>query len=200
MRETREEDLVDMPKHIQARPAVDGEEARVVRKLANSRHGPADVIRRAQMVVASWEGKSTQAIALELDCHPQTVRERVQRFNVLGIEGLQDEPGRGRKPRPTEQDRSTIVGLIGQAPPGQLVRESDGELHVTDEHGEAHWTLNALARMAQQRGIQLKRSQIRRIFHKEGIPWRQSRSWADSPDPDFVPKGQRSSRSTPNRR
>ena len=74
-----------MPKHIQARPSADRVEERVVRKLASSRHGPADVIRRARMVVASWEGKTTQAIAQALECHPQTVRERVTRFNELGM-------------------------------------------------------------------------------------------------------------------
>jgi hypothetical protein len=26
----------------------------------------------------------------ELDCHPQTVRERMIRFNQLGVDGLQD--------------------------------------------------------------------------------------------------------------
>jgi transposase len=195
-----EEDEADMPKYIHARAAADAGEERGVRKLAGSRHGPADVIRRAHMVVASWEGKTTQVIARELDCHPQTVRERVSRFNELGLDGLQDAPGRGRKARLTEQERSTIVSLIGQAPPGQLVREGDGELHVEEEHGEAHWTLNALARVAQERGIRVKRSQIRRIFLKEGIPWRRTHSWADSTDPDFVPKGRRSSRSIPNPR
>src|SRR5215207_9246527 len=99
---------VDMPKHIQARAAEDAEEERVVRKLASSRHGPADVIRRAQIVMASWEGKTTQSIAHELNCHPQTVRERVTRFNKQGIEGLSDAPGRGRKPRLTEIERSII--------------------------------------------------------------------------------------------
>jgi transposase len=189
-----------MPKHIQARQAASAEEERVVDKLANSRHGPADVIRRAQMVAGSWEGKTVQVIALELNCHPQTVRERITRFNEQGIEGLEDAPGRGRKARLTEQERSTIVSLIRHAPPGQLVRERDGELYVKDERGEAHWTLNALARVAQERGIRVKRSQIRRIFLKEGIPWRQTRSWAESDDPDFVPKERRSSRSTPNHR
>ena len=109
-------------------------------------------------------------------------------------------PGRGRKARLTEPERSTIVSLIGQAPAGQLVRERDGELHVEDERAEAHWTLNALARVAQERGIRVKRSQIRRIFLKEGIPWRQARSWAESSDPDFVPKEHRSSRSIRSRR
>ncbi len=61
------------------------------------------------------------------------------------------------------------------------MREGDGELHIKDEQGKAHWTLNALTRVAQERGIRVKRSQIRRVFLKEGIPWRQPRSWADSP-------------------
>jgi transposase len=189
-----------MPKHIQARLATDAAEEGIVRKLAASRHGPADVLRRAQMIVKSWEGKNTKTIADELNCHPKTVRVRVARFNALGIEGLQDAPGRGRKARLTERERSIIVGLIGQTPPGQLVRERDGELYVADEQGEAHWSLDALAHAAQRRGIRVERSQIRRIFLHEGIPWRRTHSWAESTDPDFVPKGQRSSRSTLNRR
>lgn len=189
-----------MRRRVQARPATDAAEEGIVGKLATSRHGPADVIRRARMVVKSWEGKNTQTIADELGCHPKTVRVRVARFNALGIEGLQDAPGRGRKARLTEQERSTIVGLIGQVPPGQLVRERDGELYVADEEGEAHWSLDALVRAAQERGIRVGRSQIRRLFLHEGIPWRGTHSWAESSDPDFVPKERRSSRSTPNPR
>src|SRR5579859_6689475 len=161
-----------MPKQIQARPAGDAAEEVTVRKLAASRHGPADVIRRARMVMKSWEGKNTQTIAEELGCHPTTVRVRVARFNMLGVDGLQDAPGRGRKARLTEQERSTIVGLIGQAPPGQLVRERDGELHAADEQSDAHWSLDALARVAHVHGIRVGRSQIRRIFVQEGIAWR----------------------------
>ena len=137
-----------MPIRIQARVARDAAEEGIVRKLAASRHGPANVIRRAQMIVKRWEGKNTKTIADELGCHAKTVRVRVARFNALGIDGLQDGPGRGRKARLTEAERSTIVGLIGQTPPGRLVRERDGELYVTDAQGEAHWSLDALARVA----------------------------------------------------
>jgi transposase len=142
-----------MPKYIAARLAKDAAEESIVRKLASSRHGPADVIRRARMVLKSWEGKTVQSIADELACHPKTVRVRVARFNALGIDGLSDAPGRGRKARLTESERSSILALVGQTPPGQLVRERDGELHVADEQAEAHWSLDALARVAQARGI-----------------------------------------------
>ncbi|MFE3228608.1 helix-turn-helix domain-containing protein [Nocardia sp. NPDC059228] len=54
------------------------------------------------MIAASWDGKSTAQIAGELGCHPQTVRERLHRFNTHGLEGLGDQAGSGRKPRLTE--------------------------------------------------------------------------------------------------
>ncbi|MFE9328982.1 helix-turn-helix domain-containing protein [Nocardia sp. NPDC052278] len=33
-----------------------------------------------------------------MGCHPQTVRERLRRFNTHGLEGLGDRPGSGRRP------------------------------------------------------------------------------------------------------
>jgi len=38
-----------------------------------------------------------------------------------------------------------------------------------DEEGSAQWTLNALAQAAKAAGIQVKRSQIRRIYLREGV-------------------------------
>ena len=48
-------------------------------------------------------------------------------------------------------------------------------------------------------GIRVARSQVRRILLADGARWRQVRSWAVSKDPQFVPKGQPSSTSTPAR-
>jgi transposase len=185
-----------MPKLLFARSAEDATEERQVRKLAGSRHAPGDWILRAQIIVRSWEGWRTTAIADELGCHPQTVRERIARFNAEGIDGLGDRPGPGRKPRLTEAERSTILALAQSEPPGRLVRHADGQLAAQDEEGEATWTLDALTAEARQQGIKIGRSQVRRILKAEGVRWRQPHSWGDSSDPDFVPKGPRSSRST----
>src|SRR5919109_917174 len=100
-----------MPKVLRARPPRDATEDHQVRKLAGSRHAPGDWIQRARMIVRSWEGLRTGAIAAELHCHPQTVRERLLRFNAEGVEGLGDRLGPGRKPRLTEAARSTLVAL-----------------------------------------------------------------------------------------
>ena len=66
-----------------------------------------------------------------------------------------------------------------------------------DEEGSAQWTLNALAQAAKAAGIQVKRSQIRRIYLREGVRWRHTQSWGKSLDKDFVPKERRSSPTTP---
>jgi transposase len=187
----------NMPKLLYARDPQDTLEEQKVRKLANTRHAPADWIGRARMIVLSWSGLRTRAIAGQLGCHPQTVRERIHRFNTEGIDGLGDRPGAGRKPRLTETERSWIISLVATDPPGRLVRGAGGELEARDEQKEAHWTLDALTAAAREYGIIVGRSQVRRILKAEGVRWRNVHPWGESHDPEFIPKGRKSSRSTP---
>jgi transposase len=186
-----------MPRLLHARPPQDATEECQVRKLAASRHAPGDWIRRAQMVVGSWAGHRTTRIAAGVGCHPQTVRERLARFNAEGLDGLGDRPGGGRTRRLSEDERSRIIALVAMDPPGKLVRQPHGELVAGDEDEPAQWSLDALAAAAQQAGIVVGRSQVRRILFAEGVRWRRVRSWTTSADPEFVPKGRASSDSTP---
>jgi transposase len=188
-----------MPKILRARAAQDEQEERQVRKLAASRHGPADWILHARMIALSWDGKLVETIAKELDCSAQTVRRRLHRFDTEGIEGLGDRPRSGRPSRLSERERSRLIAMVRQAPPGRLERYAD-ELRAREEEGSAQWSLDALAQAAQQAGIQVKRSQIRTILLREGVRWRHTHSWGTSQDPDFVPKEQRSSATTRTRR
>jgi hypothetical protein len=123
------------PKLLFARPPADAEEERKIRKLAGSRHAPGDWIMRAKMIVASWEGERTSAIAAELGCHMQTVRERLQRFNDEGLDGLGDRPGAGRKRRITEAERGRIIALARAQPPGRPQRTAGGDPVAADEAG-----------------------------------------------------------------
>lgn len=188
-----------MPKLLNARGPEDAEEERKVRKLVRSRHAPGDWIFRARIVSLSWRGLRTARIAEELGCHPQTVRERIHRFNAEGMDGLGDRPGAGRKPRLSEAERSRIISLVSTDPPGRLVRSAGGELEARNEEKEAHWTLDALAAAAREKGITVGRSQVRRILKAEGVRWRDVHPWSESHDPEFAPKGRRSSRSTQTR-
>ena len=187
-----------MPKLLAARPPLDAAEAGQVRRLARSHHAPADWVLHARMIARSWDGLRTAAIAAELDCHPQTVRERFHAFNERGLDGLGMQPGSGRKPRLTEAERSAVIALVGSPPPGRLITYSDGTLAPADRKGGdvSDWSLDALAAAAQVTGIQIGRSQVRRILRKEGVRGRRTPAWSESTAKDFAPQARRSSPAT----
>jgi transposase len=191
-----------MPKLLAARLPRDPEEERQVRRLARSLHAPSDWVLHARMIVRSWDGQRTGAIAAALGCHPQTVRERFHAFNTRGLDGLGMKPGSGRTPRLTEAQRSVVIALVASPPPGRLVTYPDGTLAPAGSHGgdESAWSLDALAAAAHAQGIQIGRSQVRRILRHEGVRWRRTHSWGQTTAKgakDFAPKGQRSSPATP---
>ncbi|MGW4720774.1 helix-turn-helix domain-containing protein [Nocardia sp. NPDC004260] len=138
-------------------------EERKIRKLAAARHAPGDWIRRARMITASWDGKSTAQIAGELGCHPQTVRERLHRFNTHGLDGLGDRRGAGRKPRLTETERSRVVALVATTPPGRLTRRCDGALEADQDGAPSCWTLDSLTAALRDEGIVVGRSQVEEL-------------------------------------
>ncbi|WP_244809316.1 helix-turn-helix domain-containing protein [Streptomyces sp. So13.3] len=170
----------------------------MIDRLTRARKAPADLVLRAQIIVLSWDGLRVAAIAVELGCHAKTVRWWLHRFNELGWKGWRT--GRSRGPRRiTEAERSRIIALVRQEPPGRLTRHEDGELAAQDESGAPQWTLDALAEAARRGGIEVGRSQVRRILVAEGVRWRRTRSWIRSKDRDFEGKGRGSSASTPAR-
>jgi transposase len=159
-----------VPKLLHARAPQNIEEERKIRKLAGSRHAPGDWIFRARIISLSWQGLRTAKIAEKLGCHPKTA------------------PARAVSPRITEDERSRIIALVSKDPPGKLLTEPGGGLQPEDETKAAYWTLDALAEAANEIGIEVGRSQVRRILLAEGVRWRRTRPWAESADPEFVPK------------
>src|SRR5262249_20660260 len=138
-----------MPKILRARGAQDAQEERLGRKLAASRHGPADWIQHAAMVARSWEGERVEAIAEALQCSAQTVRRRLHRFAAEGVDGLGDQPRAGRPRRLTAAQDRRLIALARQAPAGRLVTQAAGRLVAEEEEGAAQWSLDALAATAQ---------------------------------------------------
>jgi transposase len=174
-----------------ARPPTDLTEERRLRRLAAARHAPASWLERARIVTLSWDGAQVGQIAAQLGCHPRTVYRWLHRFNQHGIDGLGDLPRSGRPRRLGELERGRVIALVGSDPPGRLLRQPDGTLAAVDDQQAAQWTLDALAAAAQAEGIQVSRSQVRRILQAEGVRWRTVRSWSARGDPDFAPKERR---------
>src|SRR3954470_14030796 len=186
-----------MPKLLFARPPVDAVEERRIRKLAGARHAPADWIRRAQIIAMSWDGLRVPAIAAALGCSQKAALYRLPRF---AADGLGDRPGAGRKPRISQDQRSQLIALVASPPPGRGVRDSAGEGAPADPAGPAVWTRDALTAAARAAGIDIARSQVRRILLAEGVRWRRPRSWAVSADPEFGPQERGSWAATRTRR
>jgi transposase len=185
---------------LYARPPTDPAEERTLRRLAVARHAPASLIQRARIITASWDGASVPEVAQQLGCHPKTVYKWLHRFNQAhDIDGLADLPRPGLPRRITEHQRGRIIALARSEPPGRLQQGGEGLLAPAQPEAPAHWTLDTLAEAAQAEGIAVGRSQVRRILLAERVRWRRTRSWATSTDPDFAPKGRRSSPSTPPR-
>src|SRR3712207_6201992 len=125
-----------MPNLLFARPPIDAAEERKIRKLAGARHAPADWIRRAQMIAMSWDGLRVPAIAAARGCSQKAVRHRLARFAADGLDGLGDRPGAGRRPRISQDQRSRLIALVANPPPGRLERDSAGEISATDRSEE----------------------------------------------------------------
>jgi transposase len=185
---------------LSARPPTDAAEERTLRRLASARHAPASLIQRARIITASWDGASIPELAERLGCHPKTVYKWLHRFNADGLDGLADLPRPGLPRRISEHERGRIIQLARSEPPGRLQQGGEGLLAPDQPEAPAHWTLDTLTEAAQAEGIRVGRSQVRRILISERVRWRRTRSWATSTDPEFVPKGRRSSPATPTRR
>jgi transposase len=185
---------------LSARPPADPAEEHTLRKLASARHAPASLIQRARIITASWDGATVAELADRLGCHPKTVYKWLHRFNAAhGIDGLADLPRPGLPRRIGEHERGRIIALARSQPPGRLHQGGEGLLAPAQPEAPAHWTLDTLTEAAQAEGIRVGRSQVRRILLAERVRWRPTRSWATSTDPEFAPKGRRSSPATPPR-
>ena len=183
-----------VPKIFRARLPHDDGEDRKVRRLAGARHAPAGWIERARIVALSWDGLGVPAIAEQAGCHPPKVRRWLPRFSAGGADGLGDRPGAGRKRRITEAERAAVIALARPVPPGRLARGGAGELPAEAEDGPAEWTLDALTREARAAGIEVGRSQVRRILRAEKVRWHRIKAplgYARGPEKTWVDGGLR---------
>jgi len=72
------------------------------------------------------------------------------------------------------------MALVSKNPPGKLLTEPGGTLQAEDATKAAYCTLETLAEAAKEMGIEISRSQVRRILLRERVRWRNTRPWAQS--------------------
>lgn len=98
-----------------ARP-LGPEEARVIQQLIRSRTVPAGIYQRALIILWSSQGQTAYEIAQRLPMKWDNIVKWIRRFNAEGLAGLQERPGRGRKPQIGEEQALAVVETVLAAP------------------------------------------------------------------------------------
>lgn len=177
-----------MSKRIELREQT-AEEQQVLERLSASHKAQAALVKRANMVVRYYAGRSCEQIGRELEVDNETVSRWVHRFVERGLDGLRDHPRSGRPMIYSVQEVSLVICTALTSPQ---------ELGLPF----GCWTLDRLqAYLQEEKRLAMKRSRIDEILLKEGLRWRQQERWfGQRVDPDFAQKRGPLSSSTKGRR
>ncbi len=133
---------------------------------------------RALILLASNTLMSAPEIARMLLTDESHVRKVIHEFNRHGFESLRPRSGGGRPRRISTEDEQRIVAVAGARP---------------DTLGVPYtrWSLAKLSRFLLGQGIEVSPAQLGRILARNGISLQRTRSWKQSPDPDYEAKASR---------
>jgi len=163
------------------------ESRRLSRVLKEARR--ATYMRRAQVIAFSGQGMRVQQIAQQLFLHEEYVRELIRRFNAGSFEALRPRKPSGRPSRYTPEEISVIIEMA-TIPPRVLGLPF------------GVWSLRKLADYLVEQGVvkEISRSTLQRMFREHGVTFQRTKTWKESPDPDFRSKKNASTGSTGGRR
>jgi len=152
--------------------ALTSEERKELSRLIRGA-GDGRIMRRAQMIRLSADGKTAPQIAALWDVTDQSVRRTIRRFNAEGIAGLADKPRKGRPPKKTDR----YVALLREA-----VQTSPRDVG----YPFSSWTLERLREhLALQTGVVLHPNYLSQIMATNDIVYRRPKhSMAHLRDPE----------------
>ena len=136
---------------------------------------------RAQMILlAAEQGLTAPAIAQIVQESDQTVRNRLKRYQVEGIEGLKDAPIPGAPRKVTPEYVQQLVEVVRLRPRSLGLPFS-------------LWTLARLADyLAEQTGIRVEGETVRVHLKEAEIVLSRPQHKISSPDPEYLVKKRRS--------
>src|SRR6266545_50847 len=133
---------------------------------------------RPMILLASNTLMSAPEIAEMWMTDDSQVRKVIHDFNLHGFESLRPRFRGGRPRRISIDDEQRIVAVAGARP---------------DTLGVPYtrWSLAKLSRYLRGQGIVVSPAQLGRILARNGISLQRTRSWKQSPDPDYAAKAAR---------
>ncbi len=159
------------------RPLTEDEDQQVQKGLRSS---DAFVLRRCQILLASARGERAPAIARQLGCDDQTVRNVIKDFNATGLAVLQAGSSRPHHLRTTftEDGCQRLQDLLHRSP-----HDFGRERGV--------WTLELAAQVSFEQGIiatEVSTESVRRALKRLKTTWKRAKHWITSPDPQYFLK------------
>ncbi len=164
------------PPEVFVRELAPHEGQRLKRLSKRAKH--ASTRQRASMLLASNTLMSVPQIARMWMTDEEHVRRVIHDFNERGFDSLRPRFGGGRPRRIQSDDEQRIVALAGARPDSLGVPFT-------------RWSLSKLSRYLQGQGISVSPAHLGRILHRNGISLQRTRSWKQSPDPDYKQKAAR---------
>lgn len=131
---------------------------------------------RARIILACAEGFKTLEAARSSGVHARTVERWRSRFLRLGLEGLEDRPRPGHKPKFDSVTRLQLIALACEP--------------MEKKPGVSRRTIEQLRQAAISGGIveDISWSSVQRVLAQAEIRPHLVRSWMHSPDPQFREK------------
>lgn len=147
---------------------------------AGLRSSDAFVVRRCQILLASARGQRAPAIACQLGCDDQTVRNVIHGFNACGLAVLQEGSWRPHRLRTAFSPEGVehLKDLLHHSP-----RDFGQERGV--------WTLELAAQVSFEQGIittEVSSESVRRALKRLKTNWTRAKHWITSPDAQYLLK------------
>jgi transposase len=162
---------------IFVRPLTGAERQRLE---AGLRSPDAFVLRRCQILLASARGERAAAIARQVGCDDQTVREAIHAFNARGLAAL-----------PPGSRRAKTIHRAFDAAGAERLRALLHQSPRAFDKPTGLWTLELAAEVSFAQGLTAERvsgETIRATLLRLGVRWKRAKRWITSPDPEYARK------------
>lgn len=123
------------------------EQRRELERIVTAPTSPQRLVRRARIVLLRGAGRSQVQTAAEVGVNRPVVIHWERRFAGLGLVGLDDAPGRGRKPVISEAKKARVITLATRPPPNRTrwsVRTMARESGVSPTSVHRLWAANEI--------------------------------------------------------
>jgi len=165
------------PRTVQLRRIKPNEQKLLQQKLRDKTLS-VRIYERYRVIAEAAHGHSPMTIADRVGVHFTVVYDWIHHFNDQGFAGFEDAPN--PYGRPSALSSKQIRKLIATA----VARPTDLGLPFTQ------WSVAKLKAYCLRQRIlpEFSDEWVRRLLHREGISFQRTKTWKESPDPDFESK------------